>query len=153
MQAISMKSFWLPVMLMTLIAAFFGALLAHRGREWDNLLAQKASLQAQLGDLEEQNARLRAQRRDLLSSPEAIERVAREDYGFAAPGERVQAFNPRLPARPEPAAAPAPAGFSAELWRHVSIVLPLATFVLTGFVFALVNILSGKDAEQGEQPQ
>jgi len=151
MRAISLRSFWLPVMLMTLIAAFFGALLAHRGREWDTLLAQKAALQAQLGDMEQQNARLRAQRAQLLSSPQAIERVAREDYGFAAPGEKVQSVSPLPAARAVPAGAPARPGFPAVLWERVSIALPLSVFVVTAFIFALLNILSGAGAEQTEQ--
>jgi len=153
MRAISLRSFWLPVLLTTLVAAFFGALLAHRGREWDKLQAEKASLQAKLGDLEQQNARLRAQREQLLSSPEAIERVAREDYGFAAPGEKIQAVKP---APATPAAAPAPAVrpvLPAVLYERISIALPLAVFVVTAFVFALVNVFSGRRARPARQPE
>ncbi len=153
MRAISLRSFWLPVMLMTLIAAFFGALLAHRGRELDKLQAEKATLQARLGDLEEQNARLRTQREQLLSSPEAIERVAREDYGFTAPGEKVQAVSPRPAARPVTAVASARPKFPAVLFERVSIALPLSAFVVTAFVFALVNILSGRGPERARQPE
>ena len=144
MRATSFRTFWLPVLLMTLIAAFFGAVLAHRGSEWDKLMADKARLQAQLSDMEEQNAHLKAQRDQLLSSAEAIERVAREDYGFAAPGEKVEVINPRPVARPLPAPTPSPGRFPAIVWGRMWIVMPLAVFVVTSFVFALLNLLSGK---------
>jgi cell division protein FtsB len=152
MRAFSMRSFWLPVMLTTLIAAFFGALLAHRGGQWDQMTADKAALLAQLADLEQQNARLRAERQALLSSPEAIERVAREDYGFAAPGERSQAVTARPPARP---VVPPPSGRAALLalvWDRISIALPLAVFVVTGFVFGLLSIFSGRGARPADGP-
>ena len=150
MQAISFRSFWLPVLLMTLIGAFFGAVLSHRGNEWDKLVAEKAHLQAQLGDMEEQNAHLKAQRDQLLSSPEAIERVAREDYGFSAPGEKVDTVHPRPVARPLPVPAQSHGRFPALVWGRMFIVLPLAVFVVTSFVFALLNILSGKWKDAGE---
>lgn len=152
MRASTFRTFWLPVLLMTLIATFFGAVLAHRGGDWDNLLAEKAALQVQLGELEVQNAHLKAQRDQLLSSPEAIERVAREDYGFAAPGEKVETVNPRPVARALPAQAPAGGRFPTLVWARMPIVLPLAVFVVSAFVFALLNILSGT-GKRGKESQ
>jgi len=79
--------------------------------------------------------------------------VAREDYGFAAPGERTQAVNLRPLARPVTAAAPARSRFPAVLYERVSIALPLSAFVVTAFVFALVNIFSGARAGPAGQPE
>jgi cell division protein FtsB len=142
------RSFWLPVLLSTLVAAFFGALLARRGRELERALAEEARLEAELRGLEEQTARARTQRDALLSSPEAIERVAREEYGFAAPGEQVTVF-PTGGARP-PARRPAVAGRSAWdrllMWRQLPLVVPLAVFLLAALVVAAANASAGEDA-------
>jgi len=148
MRVLSLRSFWLPVLLTTLVAAFFGALLARRGRDWNELLAQKAALKAELADLLEENARLRSQRDQLLSSPEAIERVAREEYGFAAPGERIEPVHARPVAR---AAAPrprAPGRFAWLTWERVPILLTLSVFAVTAFVFAVLNAMSAEGADE-----
>jgi len=148
MRVLSLRSFWLPVLLTTLVAAFFGALLARRGRDWNELLAQKAALKAELADLLEENARLRSQRDQLLSSPEAIERVAREEYGFAAPGERIEPVHARPVARAAALRPRAAGRFAWLTWERVPILLTLLVFAVTAFVFAVLNAMSAEGAEE-----
>ena len=105
MRVFSAKSFWLPVLVATLVAAFFGAILNRRGRYLEQMLVTEARQQRELARLTEQNEKARAERDALLSSPEAIERVAREEYGLAAPGEEVTPFEPLAAARPREAGA------------------------------------------------
>ncbi len=138
----------MPLLLATLIAAFFGALLARRGRELEGLLVEQARLRREIAGLERQNARLKAERDALLNSPEAIERVAREDYGFAAPGESADAFESSLP---EPAPAPLrvtpPSLWALAIsWRRVSLLLPAAAFVVTALILAAWNLAVGRAA-------
>ncbi len=142
MEAFSGRSFWLPVLLATLVAAFFGAVLARRGRRLERLVRDQKHLEARLRQMEAENARLRAERDALLSSPEAIERVAREEYGFSAPGERVEQYAglPRpaaLPVAPEPV----PVWAAALGLRVFPILLAGAVFVLSSLVVALWNAL------------
>jgi len=148
MRVLSLRSFWLPVLLTTLVAAFFGALLARRGRDWNELLAQKAALKAELADLLEENARLRSQRDQLLSSPEAIERVAREEYGFAAPGERIEPVHARPVARATALRPRAAGRFAWLTWERVPILLTLSVFAVTAFVFAVLNAMSAEGADE-----
>ncbi len=52
--------------------------------------------------------------------------------------------------------APAPAirpVLPAVLYERISIALPLAVFVVTAFVFALVNVFSGRRARPARQPE
>jgi len=88
-QVFSLRSFWLPVLLVTLVVAAFGAVLGRHGRQLRAMLAQQGVLTEELSRLRSENARLRAERDALLSSVGAAERVAREDFGFAGPGEKV----------------------------------------------------------------
>jgi cell division protein FtsB len=144
MEAFSVRSFWFPVLLTTLVAAFFGAFLARRGREFDRMLDRQVRQEAALRVLEEQNERLRAQRRALMSSPEAIERVAREDFGFAAPGERVESYRASGPATPGHAAPrrSRPLLHAVLIWDGFPLAFPAAVFVLTALVFAIANVIA-----------
>ncbi|MFW6189841.1 MAG: FtsB family cell division protein [Planctomycetota bacterium] len=150
MSVFSARSFWLPVMLATLVAAFFGAVLARRGRYLERLERERAELRARLEEQQQENRRLRARRDALLSSPEAVERVAREEYGFAAPGEIADEGGKdespiRVTARqPEPDRA-----WRLE-WRDVSLLLPASVFLLTAFAFALFNLLSRPDSPNAD---
>jgi cell division protein FtsB len=141
MRTFSARSFWLPVMLTTLLAAFFGSVLARRGRHLERMLARQARLQGQIAQRTEENRQVRAERDALLSSPEAVERVAREEYGFAGPGEKVTEYQPRG-ARAK-AARPATVRLSRWqrllMWRHLTVALPAAVFLATAVVFGMWN--------------
>jgi len=150
MGVFSARSFWLPVLLTTLMAAFFGALLARGGRVLDGMLARQAFMEHRLQRLEEDVRLARAERDALMSSPEAIEQVARVDYGFIAPGEQVKEFEgvgyrPRRTRRPEP---PEPAWQKVLTWRHLPLALPAAAFVLAGVTIALANVAASGRREQ-----
>ncbi len=74
---------WLPVVLYSLVFADNGlASIAVR-------LVRLHRLEHQLAELEMRNARLRAEIVRREKDPEAIERLARERYGMAYPGEKV----------------------------------------------------------------
>jgi len=144
MDAFSLRSFWLPVLLATLVAAFFGAWLARRGAELRALRARVAMQEVELARLRRQNAALEARRNALMNSPEAVEHVAREDYGMAAPGERVE----RMPTRTAPAPAPRPAAapgasFWERLltWPRLAVLVPAVVFLITALGLAAMNLL------------
>ncbi len=146
MDVFSSRSFWLPVLLTTLVAALMGAILARRGHQLERMQIEEARRKARLERLELQNERLRAERDALLSSPEAIERVAREDYGFAAPGEEVSQFEP-VPARRRAGPTPQVSGSTWEralTWRHLSVGVPAAAFVVTALLFGALNALAAR---------
>jgi cell division protein FtsB len=153
MGAFSSRSFWLPVLTTTLVAALLGAILARRGRQLERMQVELARLEARLARLKAQNERLKAERDALLSSPEAIERVAREQYGFAAPGEEVTEFaEPPLPARRGPAARVDPSPWERALtWRHLSVAVPAGVFVATAVAFAALNVLAGRRSRRPQR--
>ncbi len=144
MGVFSTRSFWLPLMLATLVAAFFGALLGRQGRQLEVLLRQRDRLAAENDELERDNGRLKAERNALLTYPSAIERVAREEYGFAAPGERVEEFDSSaVPAPRSTGSEPAtPTWLQALCWRHFPVALPAAVFALTALILVLWNVAS-----------
>lgn len=140
----SARSFWLPVLLTTLVTAFFGALLARGGRALDSMLVRQEQMEAKLLRLEAEVRVARAERDALMSSPEAIERVARVDYGFVGPGEQVTEFgnpSPR-PRHVRPSEAPAPTWQRVLTWRFLPLALPAAAFVLAGAIVALSNAVA-----------
>jgi cell division protein FtsB len=136
----AVRAFWLPLLLATLVAAYFGGLLAKRGRTLQALQAERQTLQARIARLDRENAALRAERDALLGSPQAIERVAREEYGFRAPGEVVSDF-PAAGLESGLASAPvtaqSPQAFAG--WDAVPVVLPAVVFVGTALVLAIWN--------------
>lgn len=141
MGVFSAREFWLPVLLITFVSAFFGAVLARGGRVLEGMLTRQERLEARLARLEEDVRLAQAERDALMSSPEAIERVARVDYGFAAPGEQVTEFKEALP-RPRsvrPPASPIPAWQKVVTWKQLPLALPAAAFVLAGVTIALAN--------------
>jgi len=149
MRVLSVRSFWLPVLLATLVAAFFGAVLARRGRGLEKLLSDRAVLEARLARLEAENERLRAERDELLSSAQAIERAAREEYGLAAPGESVSDFEPAAPYTGEPSASPTPMSLGERTLtaKNLAFVLPAVVFVISSVVLAVWNLIAaGRDA-------
>jgi cell division protein FtsB len=146
----SARSFWLPVLLTTLVAAFFGAVLARGGRVLDGMLVRQRNLEARLLRLEQEARLARAERDALMSSPEAIEQVARVDYGFAAPGEHVTEFAGATvrPKRVRPPEVPVPAWQRLLTWRQLPLALPAAVFLLAGVTIALANAAASTRREQ-----
>ena len=144
MRPTTFRTFWLPVLLMTLIAAFFGAVLAHRGGDWDKLQAEKATLQTQL-------SRTGGAERPPEGAARRAAQLPRGHREGGAGGLRLRSDRREggdgQPPRPSggalPAPAPAEGKFPALVWGRMLIMLPLAVFVVTAFVFALMNILSG----------
>ena len=144
----STRSFWLPVMLITLVASFFGAVLARRGRHLEALQREKARLEQELRELEAENTLLKERRDALLSSPQAIERVAREEYGFTAPGESVIVLDSPEQA-PEGAARPMPAAKTWIRWSDAWFIVPAGVFAVTASLFALFNLLGARRTDTG----
>lgn len=137
MDADASKPFWRSVLLTTLAAGVVGLLLGWRGWQLRRMVNEQSAVLSQLAVLREQNERLRAQRDALLSSAEAIEMVARQDYGFAAPGEKVTEFSsrPGVPRR----GGPPRVEVRVPPWQRVlmSPLLPLAV-PAAAFVIAFV---------------
>lgn len=145
MSGFAARSFWLPVLLVTLMAAVFGSVLVQRGQELRRMLTEQAALQQRLARLKQDNDRLLAQRAALLSSPEVAERVAREDYGFAAPGEKVTDFESRVaPAREQvDVEVQASSWLKLLMWRDLRYALPASALFVTVIAFALLNVSCG----------
>ncbi len=145
MSVFSARRFWLPVLLTTLVAALFGAVLGRRGRRLDAMLDGEVGLQVLLHEVQRENRKELAQRDALLSSPEAIEKAAREDLGLAAPGETVVPFEggprPRVSRERTEDRRPVVEGLLS--WRQLPLALPAAVFVLSAVVFALWNLGTG----------
>ena len=82
---------WVPLSLATLAAVALSLVLMDRRARLVELRGTEAELLAQAQTLHRGNAELRAECRRLLTVA-AIERVARDSYGFAAPRESVSVF-------------------------------------------------------------
>ena len=138
------QSFWLPLGIVTLAAALFGCMLAQRRAELVALREQEAALVVRLPALRRQNAALRDERDRLLTDVPAVERVAREQYGFVGPGEISTPFVSTREVSP----APAPTGPSGDAWDRVLGIgslrwtVPLAVFLVSAMVFAALECVS-----------
>ena len=143
MHAFSARPFRLPLLLTTLVAAVFGAVLARRGAHLRESRLRQRLLERKLARMERENAQLRAQRDALLSSPEAIERTAREDYGFAAPGEVVRDFDSsRIPTAHMPADSAADTLWDRALTSpNLAVALTAGVFVVTALLLGLINVV------------
>jgi cell division protein FtsB len=146
MQVFSLRAFWLPVFLTTFVAAFFGAVLGRQGRVIENTLGWQVGLERELATARAATRRIVAERNALLSSPEAIERVAREDLGYAAPGEKITPCEPVVSAQ----AVRVVSGVKVSrlerllLSPRLPLVLPAGVFVGSAVVFAAINIRQRK---------
>jgi cell division protein FtsB len=105
MKIISARSFWVPVMVTTLVATFFAALLEREGHEYVKLLRAQAILEQRLARIDAQNRRLRIERTELLTDLGAVARAAREELNLEAPGENVIVAE-NVPPPPEPPSGP-----------------------------------------------
>jgi cell division protein FtsB len=152
MGVLSARQFWLPVMLATLVAAFFGAVLGRRGALLERMRADQALLERRLARVSAECERLRAERDELLGSAEAVERVAREEFGFTAPGETVvdwhggpAAWGGRGAATGEPTA-----WLKAFTWPHLPLALPAGVFALSCVAVLILNCATRARDRQGE---
>ena len=144
MSLVARKSFWMPLAIVTLVSVALSGMLAQRRAGLAALLQREAGLKTRLRALKLQNSALRDERDRLLTDVEAIERVAREQYGFAAPGEM---FTPFVP-RPKVAPTPASVAISCDAWDPVlgkggfPWMVPLAVFMVSAVVFAALRCTS-----------
>jgi len=89
-----------------LLAGMFVVRLASGSNGWAayrNKRIENRRLQQQVQQLERENEELEEHIKALKSAPAAIEKEAREQLGYARPGETVYVLQPR---RPDPAAQP-----------------------------------------------
>jgi cell division protein FtsB len=84
---------WIMLMLFFLAAIILDAFYSESGmiRIWD-LERRHMQLSRGVRELEQQNTELEAAIEALSSDPDAIEKVAREELGYARPGEEIYLF-------------------------------------------------------------
>jgi cell division protein FtsB len=138
----SPRSFWVPLTVVSLAGLAFGIVLARGQAELSELRVREAELRAELIAVERLHAALRQERQRLLSEPAAIERVAREDYGFAAPGEVALPFDGKQAAPLVVAPIPRPEAWWERLLGRggYPLVVPASVFLLS---VAVLGILEG----------
>jgi len=141
----SLRSFWAPVLATTLVAAFLGTMLARDGHEHKSYRDALAEQEARLAVEARETERMLAQRRALLTSLPAIERVARDELNLIGVHERPLAgmSTPVVP-RPAPVVqAPEPTGLEAVLmWRDLPRVLAAVVFLVSAVVFGAWNAVA-----------
>lgn len=74
------------------VALAWGAVFRPVLREEDELRAKKAELEARVANLEAQVRTLRENQERLQSDPRFVEKIAREDLGYAKEGETIFKF-------------------------------------------------------------
>ena len=87
------------------LLGFTGLLVLPATRTWLNQRDQRASDQRKLAFIAAENAKLE-QQIGALQTPEEIERVARQQYNYAYPGEQVVAVLPSPTPGPLPSSWP-----------------------------------------------
>lgn len=140
------KSFWVPLLVVTFIAAAFGVMLSKRRAELYRLRAREAQLRSELAAVRRQNARLKQEREALIGSPSYIERVAREDYRFRAPGELLLEWDDLEAQIPKSVRPVLREGLRDRLLGrgHFPWPIPLSVFVVSALAFALTEARARK---------
>jgi cell division protein FtsB len=87
------------------LLGFTGLLVLPAARTWLNQRDQRASDQRKLAFIAAENAKLE-QRIGALQTPDEIERVARQQYNYAYPGEQVVSVLPPPTPGPLPSSWP-----------------------------------------------
>jgi len=139
-------SFWLPVVLLTSLAAVMCVPLARRRGELAELRKREAESLAELIALRRQELELRKEREALLTDPAAIERAAREHYGLAGRGELAIPW-PSSPKaeRPAPERLLRKDGWEAVLGEGgFPWPVPAAVFALSVLVLGAFEAASGQ---------
>ena len=124
----------------TAVSAALCVPLSRRRADLYQVRLQQAELEVRLQALQEENEKLRAERDALLTSAAQIEKVAREEYGYRAPGENVSEIEaPMEPVAPsEPLPAP-------DAWERLlkngeyPWAVPLLVFGASAVLFVVVN--------------
>lgn len=87
MSVLSYSNSLLPLLVVCAVTALLGFPLAERRDELYEMRRRTVKAKKELDHLKAERDRLLDERRRLLTKASAIERVAREQYGFVAPGE------------------------------------------------------------------
>jgi hypothetical protein len=142
----SLKSFWVPVLGTTLVAAFLGTMLARDGREHGSYRQALAEQEARLDVEARETDRLLARRRALLTSLPAVERVARDELNLVGADERPLAgvSLPPVPLRPAATVpVPQPTGLEeALMWPDLPGVLAATAFLISAVLFGVWNAVA-----------
>lgn len=85
-------SYWAPLAAVAVISLGLSAMAMERRADLAELQMQQVGAAVQILMMRARNQDLEAECRGLLTDA-YVERVARDSYGFAAPGERVSAFH------------------------------------------------------------
>jgi len=149
MSSLRTKSFYVALVAATAASAVLSAVIAERRAALHDLKKRETELLGRLQAVQEQNRRTRAERQALLTSPRYIERVAREDYGYVAPGEVAEEYQPPRPGS-ETAPAPLPPatrwdwilGRGEYPWR-----IPVLVFAGFLVIFPLIDLLRLREPE------
>lgn len=86
-----LPTMWIGVVVAMLLGAL--ALMVLPTRTWVQQRSEAAASERELAEVEARNAELQT-RIAVLDTPMEIERIAREEYGMAKPGEQVFAVLP-----------------------------------------------------------
>jgi hypothetical protein len=137
------KSFQTLLCVVAIGAVLAGIGIAQRRYQLANLYVRQGEMQLRLRELERRRFALRDERDRLLNDPRAIERVARDNYGFAAPGEQSNIV--WLPPRYRPAQRPPlPDTFWDQVfgWGGFPLLIPV---VVVGVSLIALAVLSSTD--------
>jgi len=148
MRVFAIESFWIPLFVVTVVSAVLCVPLSGRRADLRQVRQQQAELENRVRILKQENEELRAERDALLTSAAQIEKVAREEYGYRAPGENVSEFNgPEMPV-PPPETRP-----HTDRWDWLLRSgeypwgVPLLVFGISAVFFAAVNAASRSRAK------
>jgi len=148
MRVFAIESFWVPLFVVTVVSAVLCVPLSRRRADLYQVRQRQAELEDRVRVLKEENEKLRAERDALLTSAAQIEKVAREEYGYRAPGENVSEFNgSKMPVlRPE---TPPPTDRWDWLLKSGEYPwgVPLLVFGISAVFFAAVNAASRSRAK------
>lgn len=143
------KSFWLPLLVLTALAAALSAVIASRRADLHELRRREVRVCSRLREVLGENLELRARRDALLSDPAYIERVAREEYGFCAPGEYLVPFKEDATKPSQTTVSSLPAerwdsilGRGQFPWR-----IPAVVFGASFIALACVNVLARRGTD------
>mgnify|MGYP006298006231 CR=1 FL=1 len=143
MHILGLRSFWIPLLLVTGLSAAVCIPLSHRRSGLKELRKKEVELKHRLHRLRERNEDLRAERNALLSSLRQIERVAREQYGYRGENEFVRKIITHAPSPPEPKPPAPEKGLWNRLLRHGRYPwrIPASVFGISVFVIGALNAL------------
>ena len=152
MEGLKTREFWIPLIVVTAVACVLSNMIAQRRADLYELKLRHARLEAELAEALEVNEQLRAERRALLRSPEYVERVAREDYGYTAPGEVLA--NVDVPkAEENTVVIDLPDKFWDRLmgWGGFPWRIPVAVFLISFIIFMVLELYPRDETARSEK--